>query len=134
EAPELLELGGELGAVAFVGRHRQILELVVVVVHPQQGGGGRHRRQARAPVPVGQLRQRGRWRDRRGRRGGRGGRGRARVARSRGHRCPFAYASSVDSSEQLPGTGAYPPSWETDVVLADGHTVHVRPIVPDDAE
>jgi acyl-CoA synthetase (NDP forming)/RimJ/RimL family protein N-acetyltransferase len=39
----------------------------------------------------------------------------------------------VASSEQLPGTGAYPPSWETDVVLADGHTVHVRPIVPDDA-
>lgn len=38
------------------------------------------------------------------------------------------------SSEQLPGTGAYPPSWETDVVLADGHTVHVRPIVPADAE
>lgn len=31
------------------------------------------------------------------------------------------------------GTGAYPPSWETDVVLADGHTVRVRPIVPDDA-
>ncbi|MFN7149257.1 MAG: GNAT family N-acetyltransferase [Microthrixaceae bacterium] len=40
----------------------------------------------------------------------------------------------MDSSEQLPGTGAYPPSWETDVVLADGHTVHVRPIVPSDAE
>ena len=30
--------------------------------------------------------------------------------------------------------GAYPPTWETDVVLADGHTVRVRPIVPDDAE
>lgn len=40
----------------------------------------------------------------------------------------------MDSSEQLPGTGAYPPSWETDVVLADGHTVHVRPIVPSDAD
>lgn len=33
-----------------------------------------------------------------------------------------------------PGTGAYPPSWETDVVLADGHTVHLRPIVPADAD
>lgn len=31
------------------------------------------------------------------------------------------------------GTGAYPPSWENDVVLADGHTVRVRPIVPEDA-
>ena len=27
----------------------------------------------------------------------------------------------------------YPASWETDVVLRDGHTVHVRPIQPDDA-
>ncbi len=36
----------------------------------------------------------------------------------------------VDSDE----TGAYPASWETDVVLSDGQTVHVRPIVPDDAE
>ena len=32
------------------------------------------------------------------------------------------------------GTGAYPPSWETDVVLSDGHTVRVRPIVPTDAD
>ena len=32
------------------------------------------------------------------------------------------------------GTGAYPPSWETDVVLSDGHTVRVRPIVPADAD
>lgn len=31
-------------------------------------------------------------------------------------------------------TGAYPASWEADVVLKDGHTVHVRPIVPDDAD
>jgi len=30
--------------------------------------------------------------------------------------------------------GAYPASWEADVVLRDGHTVHVRPIVADDAE
>ncbi len=30
------------------------------------------------------------------------------------------------------GNGAYPPSWDADVVLADGHTVHVRPILPDD--
>ncbi len=32
------------------------------------------------------------------------------------------------------GTGAYPPSWENDVVLADGHTVRVRPIMPGDAD
>ncbi len=32
------------------------------------------------------------------------------------------------------GTGAYPSSWETDVVLSDGQTVRVRPIVPGDAE
>lgn len=30
--------------------------------------------------------------------------------------------------------GAWPPHWEGDVVLADGGTVHVRPIMPDDAE
>lgn len=30
------------------------------------------------------------------------------------------------------GNGAYPPSWDADVVLADGHTVHVRPILPGD--
>ncbi|GAA3037970.1 GNAT family N-acetyltransferase [Actinokineospora globicatena] len=29
---------------------------------------------------------------------------------------------------------AYPPRWEADVVLADGGTVHLRPIVPTDAE
>ncbi|MCZ7630311.1 MAG: GNAT family N-acetyltransferase [Microthrixaceae bacterium] len=28
---------------------------------------------------------------------------------------------------------AYPDSWVTDVVLRDGHTVHVRPIMPTDA-
>lgn len=32
------------------------------------------------------------------------------------------------------GTGAYPASWATDVVLADGHTVAVRPILPSDSE
>ena len=30
--------------------------------------------------------------------------------------------------------GAYPASWEADVVLRDGHTVRVRPIVPEDGE
>jgi acyl-CoA synthetase (NDP forming)/RimJ/RimL family protein N-acetyltransferase len=40
----------------------------------------------------------------------------------------------VEPPEEPPGTGAYPPSWETDVVLSDGHTVHVRPIVPGDAD
>ncbi len=31
-------------------------------------------------------------------------------------------------------TGAYPHSWEADVVLTDGQIVHVRPITPDDAD
>ena len=29
---------------------------------------------------------------------------------------------------------AYPKRWESDVALADGGTMHVRPIRPDDAE
>ncbi|HEX4778454.1 MAG TPA: hypothetical protein VFW74_16900, partial [Acidimicrobiia bacterium] len=29
-------------------------------------------------------------------------------------------------------TRTYPSQWESDVVLADGGTVHVRPIRPDD--
>lgn len=33
-----------------------------------------------------------------------------------------------------PVPGDYPPHWEADVVLADGGTVHVRPIRPDDAD
>ncbi len=34
-----------------------------------------------------------------------------------------------------PGTaGSYPSSWEADVVLRDGHTIRVRPIVPDDGD
>ena len=28
----------------------------------------------------------------------------------------------------------YPPHWEADVVLADGGTVHLRPITPADAD
>jgi acyl-CoA synthetase (NDP forming)/RimJ/RimL family protein N-acetyltransferase len=44
------------------------------------------------------------------------------------------YCDGVESAAEPDGTGAYPPSWETDVVLKDGHTVHVRPIVPGDAE
>lgn len=32
------------------------------------------------------------------------------------------------------GDAAYPAEWETDVVLADGGTAHVRPIRPDDAD
>ena len=43
---------------------------------------------------------------------------------------PLGTLLRVDSDE----TGAYPASWETDVVLSDGQTVHVRPIVPDDAD
>ncbi|HEX8094192.1 GNAT family N-acetyltransferase, partial [Jatrophihabitans sp.] len=31
-------------------------------------------------------------------------------------------------------TGGYPPSWEADVVVADGGTVHLRPLTPGDAE
>lgn len=33
----------------------------------------------------------------------------------------------------LNGMAAYPDSWVTDVVLRDGHTVHIRPITPQDA-
>ena len=29
---------------------------------------------------------------------------------------------------------SYPDAWEADVLLADGGTLHVRPIVPDDAD
>lgn len=29
---------------------------------------------------------------------------------------------------------AYPPSWDTDVVLSDGRTVRIRPILPEDAD
>jgi hypothetical protein len=29
---------------------------------------------------------------------------------------------------------SYPPHWEADVVLADGGTVHLRPIQPEDAD
>ena len=29
---------------------------------------------------------------------------------------------------------SYPPHWEADVVVADGGTVHLRPIIPDDAD
>ena len=43
---------------------------------------------------------------------------------------PLGTLLGVDSDE----TGAYPASWETDVVLSDGQTVHVRPIVPEDAD
>ena len=31
------------------------------------------------------------------------------------------------------GEASYPERWETDVVLSDGGTVHVRPLVPTDA-
>jgi acyl-CoA synthetase (NDP forming)/RimJ/RimL family protein N-acetyltransferase len=40
----------------------------------------------------------------------------------------------VEPAVESDGTGAYPASWETDVVLSDGQTVHVRPIVPEDAD
>ncbi|MEZ5371798.1 MAG: GNAT family N-acetyltransferase [Microthrixaceae bacterium] len=39
--------------------------------------------------------------------------------------------------DQSPGDGdgaPYPPGWEADVVLRDGGTVHVRPILPSDAD
>ena len=35
--------------------------------------------------------------------------------------------------DPAPTETGYPPSWEADVVLRDGHTVRVRPIVPADA-
>ncbi|MDQ3732727.1 MAG: GNAT family N-acetyltransferase [Actinomycetota bacterium] len=38
---------------------------------------------------------------------------------------------SVDATVS---TNAYPLEWEADVVAADGATVHIRPITPDDAE
>lgn len=39
--------------------------------------------------------------------------------------------AALDSAD---GAAAYPKGWETDVVLADGATAHVRPITPEDAE
>src|SRR5690606_15116104 len=40
---------------------------------------------------------------------------------------PVAHTAAGDA------TGAYPHSWEADVVLSDGQIVHVRPITPGDA-
>ncbi|MEO9238351.1 MAG: GNAT family N-acetyltransferase, partial [Jatrophihabitantaceae bacterium] len=40
-------------------------------------------------------------------------------------------------TEQVPDpspTPSYPPRWEADVLVADGGAVHLRPIVPDDAD
>lgn len=40
----------------------------------------------------------------------------------------------MESDTDQTGTGAYPASWATDAVLADGQTVAVRPILPSDSE
>ena len=40
----------------------------------------------------------------------------------------------MESDVYPTGTGAYPASWATDAVLADGQTVAVRPILASDAE
>lgn len=40
----------------------------------------------------------------------------------------------MDPAAEPLGTGAYPASWEADVVVRDGHTVRIRPIVPGDAD
>ena len=42
--------------------------------------------------------------------------------------------SRISRSRGLPSALVEPDRWESDVVLADGGTVHVRPIRPDDAE
>jgi len=36
--------------------------------------------------------------------------------------------------EAQPGAAGYPPRWEADVVVSDGGTVHLRPLIPADAE
>jgi acyl-CoA synthetase (NDP forming)/RimJ/RimL family protein N-acetyltransferase len=38
------------------------------------------------------------------------------------------------SGPETVGAPSFPPHWEFDVVLADGGTVHIRPILPSDAE
>ena len=96
-----------------------------MVVHPQEGRSGRLRLEGRRPVAVAQVGE-----HRRALHARTGPCGRC----SLDHRCPLRYAGRVESVVEPAGTGAYPPSWETDVVLSDGHTVRVRPIVPGDAE
>jgi acyl-CoA synthetase (NDP forming)/RimJ/RimL family protein N-acetyltransferase len=66
------------------------------------------------------------------------GSGRARVGlggwgrtsgRAVGSRRPLGNSDAVDTTAP-----PYPPHWDFDVVLADGGTVHIRPILPSDAE
>ncbi len=40
----------------------------------------------------------------------------------------------TDPRPRAPEWGRYPPGWEADVVVADGGTVHLRPLTPGDAE
>ncbi len=40
----------------------------------------------------------------------------------------------TDSQGRVTEWGDYPPSWEADVVVADGGTLHLRPVTPADAE
>jgi acyl-CoA synthetase (NDP forming)/RimJ/RimL family protein N-acetyltransferase len=42
--------------------------------------------------------------------------------------------ASADIPAELAHNYDYPPHWEADVVVADGGTVHLRPITPDDAD
>lgn len=42
--------------------------------------------------------------------------------------------AEADESDQVREAYAYPRDWEADVVLSDGGTVHLRPIIPSDAD
>ena len=47
--------------------------------------------------------------------------------------CPDRPGATV-AAVQVASAPAYPAHWEADVVLSDGATAHLRPIVPDDAD
>ncbi len=40
----------------------------------------------------------------------------------------------TDADPTVPADPTPPPGWEADVVAADGGTVHLRPITPEDAD
>jgi hypothetical protein len=41
---------------------------------------------------------------------------------------------ALDTEALAPSSAAAPAHWECDVVLVDGGTVHVRPLLPEDAD
>ena len=124
-AVELIEQASQRRGVLRIRVLGQVREAIVVVVHAEQrrcdgdrsrGSGASTNRPAPPEPRTGQS-----WRP-----------GRPLVRR--GPRRSLRYAADVEPVED-PGTaGSYPSSWEADVVLRDGHTIRVRPIVPDDGD